>query len=127
MTEHDKKTIAQTFIRGLGNRDGNLLRSIMTEDVVWSLPGESPMSGEAHGVEAILKRASTLHDFNVKIEIEHVVYGLQDVALHLHNTGRYAGKVLDEHLTTVIHLDGGRIRRLDTFISDVPMLNEYFA
>jgi len=59
MTEQDRKTIAQDFIRALGNRDGNLLRSIMTEDVVWSLPGESPMSGEAHGVEAILKRAST--------------------------------------------------------------------
>jgi len=56
-----------------------------------------------------------------------VLYGLQDVALHLHNTARYAGQVLDEHLTTVIHLGGGKIRRLDTFISDVPMLNEYFA
>lgn len=127
MTEQDKKTIAQSFIRGLGNRDGNLLRSIMTEDVVWSLPGESPMSGEAHGVEAILKRANTLQAFNVKIEIERVVYGLQDVALHLHNTGHHAGKVLDEHLTTVIHLDGEKVRRLDTFISDIPMLNAYFA
>jgi uncharacterized protein len=127
MTEPDKRTIAQDFIRALGNRDGDLLRSIMTEDVVWSLPGEGPMSGEAQGVEDILKRTSTLHGFNVKIEIEQVVFGLQDVALHLHNTGRYACKVLDEHLTTVIHLDGGKIRRLDTFISDVPMLNEYFA
>ena len=85
------------------------------------------MSGEAHGVDAILKRANTLQGFNVKIEIEHVVHGLQYVALHLHNTGRYGGKVLDEHLTTVIHLDGGKIRRLDTFISDIPMLNAYFA
>jgi ketosteroid isomerase-like protein len=127
MTEQDKKTIAQHFIHGLGSRDGNLLRSIMTEDVVWSLPGQSLMSGEAHGVEAILKRANTLHGFNVNIEIEHVVFGLQDVALHLHNTGSYGGKVLDEHLTTVIHLDGGKIRRLDTFISDIPMLNDYFS
>jgi hypothetical protein len=39
LTEQDKKEIAQSFIRGLGNRDANLLRSIMTEDVVWSLPG----------------------------------------------------------------------------------------
>jgi|HubBroStandDraft_4_1064222.scaffolds.fasta_scaffold158285_3 hypothetical protein len=34
MTEQDKKTIAQSFIRGLGSRDGTLLWSIMTEDVV---------------------------------------------------------------------------------------------
>ena len=85
------------------------------------------MSGQEHGVYEILKRANTLHGFNVNIEVEHVVFGLHDVALHLHNTGRYSGKVLDEHLTTVIHLDEGKIRRLDTFISDVPMLNSYFV
>ncbi len=54
MTEQDKKEMAQSFIRGLANRDAKLLHSIMTEDVVWSLPGESPMSGEAKGVESIL-------------------------------------------------------------------------
>jgi len=53
--------------------------------------------------------------------------GLHDVAVQLHNTGRFDGKVLDEHLTTVIHLDGGKIRRLDTYISDIAMLNAYFA
>ena len=64
---------------------------------------------------------------NVKIQLEYVVYGLRDVAVQLHNTGRSDGKVLDEHLTTVIHLDAGKIRRLDTFISDVAMLNAYFV
>ena len=33
MTEQGKNGIAQSFIRGLRNRDGSLLRSIMTEDV----------------------------------------------------------------------------------------------
>jgi hypothetical protein len=47
--------------------------------------------------------------------------------VQLHNTGNLDGKVLDEHLTTVIHLDDDKIRRLDTFISDVGMLNAYFA
>ena len=54
MTETEKKEIAQRFITGLSNRDANLLKSIMTDDVVWSLPGKSVMSGEAHGVDAIL-------------------------------------------------------------------------
>ena len=127
MTEQDKRKIARDFLRGLRDRDANLLRSIMTDDVFWSLPGESLMSGEAHGVDAILKRAATLANFNVNIELKRVVLGLHDVAVQLHNTGKFGGKVLDEHLTTVIHLDAGRIRRLDTFISDVGMLNAYFV
>jgi hypothetical protein len=85
------------------------------------------MSGEARGVDAITNRAATLAGFNVTIELEHVVFGLHDVAVQLHNTGCLDGKVLDEHLTTVIHLDGDKIRRLDTFITDVGMLNAYFA
>ena len=59
MTEQGKRKIAEDFLRGLRNRDGSVLRSIMSDDVVWSLPGESLMSGEAHGVDAILK--TSLH------------------------------------------------------------------
>jgi uncharacterized protein len=73
------------------------------------------------------KQKCSLHGFKVNIEVEHVVVGLHDVALHLHNTGRYSGKILDANLTTVVHLDDGKIRRLDIFISDIPMLNSYFA
>jgi len=127
MTETEKKDIAQSFITGLSNRDANLLKSIMTDDVVWSLPGKSLMSGEAHGVDAILKRSETLHCYEVKIELEHVVFGYQDVALHLHNTGKRGDKILDEHLTTICSLRGSKIRRLDTFISDVEMLNSFFV
>ena len=127
MTEREKKEIAEGFITGLSNRDANLLKSIMTDDVVWSLPGKSLMSGEAHGVDAILKRSEPLHRYEVKIELEHVVFGYQDVALHLHNTGKRGDKILDEHLTTVCSLRGNKIRRLDTFISDVEMLNAFFV
>lgn len=127
MTEQEKRGIAESFLRGLRNQDGRLLRSIMADDAVWSLPGESLMSGEARGVDAILKRAATLARFSVKIELQYVIFGLHDVAVQLHNTGRSDGTVLDEHLTTVIHLNGRRIQRLDTFISDVAMLNAYFV
>ena len=127
MTESEKKEIALKFINALSSRDGSLLRSIMTDDIVWSLPGKSPMSGEALGVDAILKRSETLHSYGVKIEVQHVVYGFQDVALHLHNTGKQADKVLDEYLTTVCRLRENKIHRLDTFISDVDMLNAFFV
>lgn len=127
MTELRKKELAEKFIEGLTHHNERLLGEILTDDIVWTLPGESPMSGEARGVAAILKRAETLRGHGVTIEIEHVVYGFQDVALHLHNTGKQAGRVLDEHLTTVCRLRDDKIYRLDTFISDVPMLNAFFV
>jgi hypothetical protein len=66
------------------------------------------MSGEAHGVEAILKRSEILHAYGVKIEIQYVVFGFRHVALHLHNTGKRDGLILDEHLTTVVILTARR-------------------
>ena len=127
MTDDEKKKIAQDFIGALSARNRSTLQAIMADDIVWSLPGSSLMSGEEHGVDAILKRSEILHTYGVKIEIEHVVYGFHDVALHLHNTGDRDGRILDEYLTTVCHLEGEKIRRLDTFISDVQMLNAFFV
>jgi uncharacterized protein len=49
------------------------------------------------------------------------------VALHLHNTGERGGRVLDEHLTTACRLRGDKIYRLDTFVSDIPILNSFFV
>lgn len=85
------------------------------------------MSGEAHGIEAVLKRAEILRGYGVKVEIEYVVYGLKDVGVHLHNTGKHGDRVLDEHLTNVYVLRGDRICRIDTFVSDVDMLNAFFV
>jgi ketosteroid isomerase-like protein len=127
MTEAGKKEITRNFYTAIDARDINLLKAILTDDIVWSLPGKSLMSGEAHGVEAILKRAEILHRYGVKVEIEHVVYGFKDVALHLHNTGKRGDKILDEHLTNVYVLRGDKICRIDTFISGVDMLNAFFV
>jgi uncharacterized protein len=127
MIDSEKKDIAENYIKALTKRDAALLTSITTEDIVWRLPGTSLVSGEARGVEAILKISETLTRFGVSISLERVVYGLDDVGAHQHNTGIHDGKVLDEHNTTVCHLRGRKIHRLETFISDVNMLNEFFV
>jgi len=56
MTDNQKKKIAQDFVAALSTRNRSALQAIMADDIVWSLPGSSLMSGEAHGVDAILKR-----------------------------------------------------------------------
>jgi hypothetical protein len=74
-----------------------------------------------------LETAEILGRYGVKVEVERVVYGFRDVALHLHNTGKHGDKILDEHLTNVYVLRGNKICRIDTFISDVDMLNAFFV
>lgn len=125
--EAKRKALATSFIEALGKRDAELLRSITTEDVTWSLPGSSVVAGVARGVGGIMDRAKRFAEKSLSIQIEHVVVGHRGVALLLHNTGQSGSARLDEHLTTVIQLEGERIHRLDTYITDVPMLDRYFA
>jgi ketosteroid isomerase-like protein len=127
MTNEDRIQLATTFIVALRAGDANGFRAIMTDDVVWTLPGTSLVSGIAKGVEGILKRARTIVDYGANVEIQHVVVGYEGVALLLHNTGKRNGRILDEYLTTVCTLRNAKIVRLDTYISDIAMVNAYFA
>jgi ketosteroid isomerase-like protein len=126
VSDPDKKALATSFIEALRTLDAKGFQKIMTDDVVWTLPGSSLVSGVAHGVTGILLRAQAIVDRNVTLEIMHVVLGREGVALLLHNTGTWKGIVLDEYLTTVCTLRDGKIARLDTYISDIPMVDAYF-
>jgi uncharacterized protein len=127
MTDQDRKQLATSFIEALRAGDANGFRAIMTDDVVWTLPGTSLVSGIAKGVEGILKRARYIVEYGANVEIQHIVLGYEGVALLLHNTGKQNARVLDEYLTTVCTLRSGKIARLDTYISDIEMVNAYFA
>jgi ketosteroid isomerase-like protein len=107
MTDEDRKQLATSFIAALRVGDANGFRAIMTDDVVWTLPGTSLVSGIAEGVEGILKRARTIVDHGANVEIQHVVLGYEGVAL-------LNGRILDEYLTTVCTLRESKIARLDT-------------
>jgi hypothetical protein len=127
MTDQDRKQLATSFIEALRVGDANGFRSIMTDDVLWTLPGTSLVSGIAKGVEGIVKRARRIVESGANVEIQHVVLGYEGVALLLHNTGKRNGRILDEYLTTVCTLRNEKIARLDTYISDIEMVNAYFA
>jgi hypothetical protein len=89
--------------------------------------GRCGRSGEAHSVDAILKRARTISSHKVKVEIVRTVFGLSGVVVILHNTAAENGKVLDEHLAAVFAFRGDKIERLDTRLSDVEMVRAFFG
>lgn len=55
MTDNPKKNVAEAFIAALGAGNKSALQTIMVDDVVWSLPGSSTMSGEARGASSVPK------------------------------------------------------------------------
>jgi ketosteroid isomerase-like protein len=126
-TEGQKTELAQKFLTGLRNRDWESLRSLMTEDIVWSLPGSSLISGEAHGVDAVIRRSQLIVSYGLTLTLKHILIGQHGVALSLNNTARRGDLQLDEHLATVFSLREGKISAISTYLSDVEMLNAFFV
>jgi uncharacterized protein len=127
MTAENKEQLARTFLSVLSHPDPEVIKKTTVDDVIWSFPGASPISGEAHGVDGIMKRARTIASYGVKVEFIRAVFSLSSVAIFLHNTGNKNGHVLDEQVAAVFTLRGDKISRLDTFLSDVGMAERFFA
>jgi uncharacterized protein len=126
MTLDETRTPARRFLSVLGNPDADVVKSVAVADIVWTFPGKSRISGEARGVEGIMERARVIASYNVKFEIIRSVLGFDGVAMLLHNTGMANGRVLDEQLAAVFTFRGEKIARLDTYLSDVAMMENFF-
>jgi ketosteroid isomerase-like protein len=127
MTQDEKLHLAKTFLSVLSKPNEDLVRSVVVEDMVWSFPGTSVISGEAFGVSGVMKRATTIASYGVHVEFGRPVYGYSGVAIFLHNTGSKNGRTLDEHLAAVFSFRDNKIARLDTFLSDVTMVKDFFG
>ena len=103
------------------------MRKLVADDAVWTLPGRSAISADSRGGDAVVARAKQLAEYGVNVSIEHMLYGLTDVALVLHNTAQHGNVALDEHLCNVCPVRDGKISSIDTYVSDVEMLNAFFA
>ncbi len=124
---HDNLVLGNALRNAFANQDRPAIQSLITADFVWMLPGDNAVSGDVTGVDGVFDRFAALDSYGVDISIEHVVVNQHGLAFILHNTGSHGGRVLDEYLVTVITVRGGRAARLETFLSDIPMMNAYFV
>ena len=127
ITDAEKRAVAEEFLAGLKTRDWDRLRAVMTDDIVWTMPGSSLISGEASGVEAVLARSQQIVGYGLDFALNHILIGQYHVALSLHNTATRGDLKLDEYLATVCFLRDGKISAIHTFLSDIDGMNAFFV
>ena len=126
LTDLEKKKLAETFLHAVGTKNWDLLHSIITEDISWTLPGTSLISGEVNGPNAIITRAQQISSSGASLELKHILYGQYNVALFVHNQATRGELILDEHLATVCTIYNGKISKIETYVSDVDGVNAFF-
>ncbi|MGI5340721.1 nuclear transport factor 2 family protein [Streptomyces sp. CA-181903] len=110
---------------GAGDWDG--IRTLLTDDATWTLPGDNAISGTAEGADAVVERAAKIASYGVDFKLLHILVSRENMALSLHNTARRGDVRLDEHLSTVCRLRDGKIAGIETYLSDVDGMNAFFV
>jgi len=88
MAPDEKLGLARKFLSVLSAPDEGVIRSIVADEMVWSFPGSSAISGEAHGIAGVMARAKAIAVHNVHVEIGRAVYGYNGLAIFLPRLGR---------------------------------------
>jgi len=126
LSDLEKKKLAETFLNSIATQNWDLLHSIITENISWTLPGTSLISGEVNGANAIITRAQQIVSYGASLELKHILYGQYNVALSVHNQAIRGELILDEHLTTVCTIRDGKISKIETYLSDIDGVNAFF-
>ena len=115
LSEEVEFQIATSFLTALKGRNWRMMRAMLTDDASWTLPGESELSGEALGADAVVERARQLRDYGVMVALTYILYGMHGVALSLHN------------VVIVLDLEDTKISKMTTYLHDVPGINTFFV
>ena len=127
MSNQANRRIADEFLSAYAAHDFNGIAKLLHEDIEWSMPGNGSISGVAKGTDAAIDRIKAIIHHGIKTRINNILIGQNGITLSLHNTATSPdGRILDEQLATVITVKSGRIKRIDTYLSDVPMMERFF-
>jgi hypothetical protein len=114
-----------------GQGDMDTLRSMMTPDVVQSVPGTSRVSGEHKGVDGVLGYYATLFELTngtLKADLQSAKdEGAGKVVAVHHLTAQRDGKSYDQNETLTFTFVGGKISRLDESHPDQAAFDSFFS
>ena len=131
----DNKDLVLGFISSMATCDRGQMTAVLSPDVVWTIPGESVVSGPARGIDGIMRRCQIIHAYNARLDFQHMLYSDEPdtVGAVLRNTGIRRIGYQDrgviqfyEDVTMVFQIADGKIQSITNFISDLDNLNNYF-
>jgi ketosteroid isomerase-like protein len=114
-----------------GQGDMDTLRSLMTPGVIQSVPGNTPVSGEHKGVDAVLGYYAKLAEMTggtLRADLQSVKDDGPDKVLAVHRlSAQRNGKSYDEVEKLHFTLSNGKISRLDEEHPDLAKFEAFFT
>jgi uncharacterized protein len=130
MASVNEDTVRRGY-EAFGKGDMDTLRSIMTPDVIQTVPGNNQVSGEYKGVDSVLGYYGQLFELTggtLTAELQSATAEGDDkvVAVH-HLRAQRGGKSYDETENLHFTFAGGKISRLDEEHPDLAKFDAFFS
>ncbi|MGW4801981.1 nuclear transport factor 2 family protein [Nonomuraea sp. MG754425] len=130
MTEHSHITVVSGFYDALAKGDLDNLQGLLTEDVVFHVPGRGPMARDYRGKQEVLGYLGRLAQSTtgtLRLDPDDYLVGGDRVAAVLRIQGERDGRTLDDHGVQLFRIDDGKIGERSSFPHDPYSVDEFFA
>jgi ketosteroid isomerase-like protein len=118
------------MIRAFNENDLDAVRALLHEDVVYTIPGRSPIAGTARGVPAHLaqlQRARALSNNTLRLDPTDVVASAERLFVYGRITAQRGERRLDSEHLVVFRFEGGRIVEGRTVPVDLYEFDAFWA
>ncbi len=130
MADHPNATLLRNGYEAFGKGDMATITELFSEDVVWHVPGNSQISGEHRGrdaVFAIFARTAELSGGTFKIELHDALANDEHAVALATATASREGKPYDQRECTVYHVSGGKVTEFWSFPQDQRKGDEFWS
>lgn len=125
--DQERQAIVGAFAAAFLHDDHEGIAANTAPDVTWTIPGSSKVSGLMHGRAEIIGLADTLDAYEVRVTLQAITFGLDTVAVELHDTGDHNAKTLDQNVVNVLTIRDGKIASVAEHLADVVSFDAYFS
>ena len=121
MSQEKNIEAAKSLFAAFRAKDMEGVRQLLADDVIFHIPGKSPMSGDYHGFEQVtgfFRKAGERSGGTFKSEVKKIVANGVLVMVFQHVTGQREGKSLDMEGAFVVRFEDGRWKEMWAFHFD---------
>ncbi|MFC6081105.1 nuclear transport factor 2 family protein [Sphaerisporangium aureirubrum] len=131
MSEHPNAVLARESYDALINGDFDHLRgTLLSDDVVFHVPGRGPLAGEYQGKEAVLSYLGQLSEITkdtMSYEPQAFLADDEHAAVMLRAHGERGGHAIDDRGVHVFRITDGKISERWSYPQDSYAVDEFFG
>jgi ketosteroid isomerase-like protein len=105
MSEHPQVTRTRAYFDAFANGDAGAMRDFFSDDIVWHVAGDHPLSGDYAGKDALLDYfAKTSEQAELTLEPTGIIGNDRHVAIFLRVAGRRGEKTMQVEMCEMVRL-----------------------